>query len=201
MDDAALCGGIADTAPRAPAYLGKGQWTKLEVWYTAATDDTPARIDRVDLAGVTVQENVEVTGATVGRAPIRIVGDEGRIALRDIRAKPLDRPADGAAEWTFLDPADDWSAWEAWGDARFDITNEGLVGRGALGHLWAPAEDLGDVACTLGGFVASLSVVFVVAIALAANGRAIVIVGGGTYTTHAERLCQKARCTAGFQFW
>ncbi|MEL6904330.1 MAG: family 16 glycoside hydrolase, partial [Planctomycetota bacterium] len=167
VDDAAACGGLtkASAPPRTEVYAGAGQWTNVQLWYRAERADEPARIQRLDLNGVTVQEDVAL--AQVGRwmrgdgdaaappmsAPIAFGGTDGPVALRDIRVKPLGRPSgavddpngDAGTDWTFLDAAGTWDDWEAMGDADFSVSNEGVAAKGALGWLWAPVDELGDV--------------------------------------------------------
>lgn len=141
-DDSATCGTIGDAAPAAPAYGQPGAWYTLEAYYRLGTDTSPATVDRVVLNGMTIHENLEFQGTSGDRGPISI-SSPGQVALRDIRVKPLDRPADAGA-WTFLDPSEDWDAWEAVGDAEFTLGAEGVTGTGALGYLWAPVEGLAD---------------------------------------------------------
>lgn len=142
-NDGGTCCAIGDRAPKAEAATGAGQWQKLEVFYRLGTADAAAVIDRVTLNGVVVQENVEVAGTSGTRGPLRVAATNGQVALRDIRVKPLDRPED-AREWDFLDVAKTWDDWELAGDANFELSGDELVGKGALGHLWAPIEGLGD---------------------------------------------------------
>ena len=95
------------------------------------------------LNGLTIQEDLEVPESSGARVPMMLHASEGQLALRDIRIKPLDRPEDGR-DWSFLDVANTWDDWELVGDANFELAGDELVGRGALGHLWAPMDDLGD---------------------------------------------------------
>ncbi len=145
--DAELCGsftgnGVA-VGPTAKAFEEAGAWCPLDIYYRAATEESPGFLDRVELNGVTVIEGLEVPNAGTGRAPIRFVGTKGAVAFRNIQVKPLDRPAD-AGEWEFLDAGASWDDWELVGDCNFELENEELIGKGALGWLWAPVEDLGD---------------------------------------------------------
>jgi len=145
--NAELCGsfmgnGVA-VGPTAKAFGEAGAWCPLDIYYRAATEESPGFLDRVELNGVTVIEGLEVPNAGTGRAPIRFVGTKGAVAFRNIQVKPLDRPAD-AGEWEFLDAGASWDDWELVGDCNFELENEELIGKGALGWLWAPVEDLGD---------------------------------------------------------
>ncbi|MEM6571793.1 MAG: family 16 glycoside hydrolase [Planctomycetota bacterium] len=143
-DDAATCGSFGDLPPSAEAYTAAGEWCELDVYYRLAKDDAPAFLDRVVLNGTAIHEGVEVSGTGGARGPVRFLGTEGAVALRNIQVKPLDRPAD-AGGWEFLNAAETWDDWELMGDCTFDLENEELVGKGALGWLWAPIDELGDV--------------------------------------------------------
>ena len=142
-NDPKVCGTVNGVAPGAPAATGAGQWQTLEVYYRIAKGDAPASVDRVTLNGLTIQEDLEVPESSGARVPMMLHAGEGQVALRDIRIKPLDRPEDGR-DWSFLDVANTWDEWELVGDANFELAGDELVGRGALGHLWAPMDDLGD---------------------------------------------------------
>lgn len=146
--DPEVCGGFQGkgvaVGPTAEAFGEAGEWYPLDVYYRAATDESPGFLDRVELNGITVIEGLEVPNAGKGRAPIRFIGSRGAVAVRNIQVKPLDRPAD-AGEWEFLDAGASWDDWELVGDCNFELENEELIGKGALGWLWAPVDDLGDV--------------------------------------------------------
>ena len=143
VDDAERCGALNGAAPKASGYVGPGQWAKVVVWYMTADDGT-AQVQRIDVGGVTAFDAVTLEDTVPPRAPFRFESEKGQLALRDIRVKPLDQADEGDAPWRFLDPAEDWDAWELWGDATFDLTGEGLKSRGALGHLWSPETELED---------------------------------------------------------
>ena len=142
-NDPKVCGTVNGVAPRAEAATGAGQWQTLEVYYRIARGDAPAAVDRVTINGVVVQEDLEVPESSGTRVPMMLRAGENQVALRDIRVKPLDRPEDGR-DWRFLDVANTWDDWELVGDANFELAGDELVGKGALGHLWAPMDDLGD---------------------------------------------------------
>ncbi len=143
-DDPARCGSFDGVAPVAAAYGKAGEWYELDVYYRLAKDDAPAVLDRVELNGVTIHEGVEIAGTSGSRGTLRFIGTAGAVALRNIQVKPLDSPSD-AGDWEFLNVAETWDDWELMGDCTFDLENVDLIGKGALGWLWSPLEELGDV--------------------------------------------------------
>lgn len=142
-DDPARCGAIGDALPTAASYGSPGEWYPMEIYFRTATETSPASVDRVVINGVTVQEGIEVSGTSGDRGPLWISGAPGGIAIRNVQVKPLDRPSE-VGEWTFLDPVEDWDDWTLTGDASFELNGEELIGTGALGHLWAPVEEVLD---------------------------------------------------------
>ncbi len=143
FDDPATCGTFGESAPTDQSYSGKGAWQELDVFYRIAKADSPAFLDRVTLNGVALHEGYEVTTGTGARGPIEFASD-GPLALRNLQAKPLDRPSDDG-EWTFLDASETWDDWDVAGDAAFELGQDEIVGKGALGFLWTPLEDLENV--------------------------------------------------------
>ena len=109
------CGGIyarwiAETrtpydghAPRTNAALPAGEWQTLDIVFRAPRFDDSgrkvanARFERVALNDVLIHENVECTGPTRGawsdvdlpRGPLRLQGDHGPVAYRDIRMRTI----------------------------------------------------------------------------------------------------------------
>lgn len=142
-DDPKTCGMLGANPPMASGYTEAGTWHPVDVYYRMASADAPAFLDRVELNGVVVQEGLELTGAPPERGPLRFLGTLGPVALRNIQVKPLDRPSDDG-EWTFLDVGATWDDWELAGDCDFELAGDELVGKGALGFLFAPLDDLGD---------------------------------------------------------
>ncbi|HEX2534865.1 MAG TPA: family 16 glycoside hydrolase [Chitinophagaceae bacterium] len=97
--------GFEGTAPRQNVSKAPGTWQKLRISFqaprfNAAGQKTEnARILRVDLNGVTIHENVELTGPTrgslgaeVAEGPLRIQGDHGAVAFRNINITPYGKP-------------------------------------------------------------------------------------------------------------
>lgn len=83
--------------PRQNAVKATGLWNHLEVDFKAPTFDasgkklTNARFNKVVLNGVLIHENIELLGVTrgsvlqeVAKAPFRIQGDHGQVALKNI---------------------------------------------------------------------------------------------------------------------
>jgi hypothetical protein len=91
-------------APRKNASRPAGEWQKLEVLYHAPRFDDQgtkvanARFERVTLNGEVIHEDVECTGPTRGawseddiaRGPLRLQGDHGPVAFRNVRLRSLD---------------------------------------------------------------------------------------------------------------
>lgn len=96
--------GYQGYAPRQNASKAPGIWQKLEVSFQAAKFDASgkkienARFLSVRLNGVTIHENLEVFGPTrgamtaedVAEGPLRIQGDHGAVAFRNIEITPFD---------------------------------------------------------------------------------------------------------------
>jgi 3-keto-disaccharide hydrolase len=113
--DYASCGGIcarwvAETRtsydghpPRTNAALPAGEWQTLEIEFHAPRFDDAgrkvanARFERVRLNDVLIHEKVECSGPTRGswsdvelpRGPLRLQGDHGPVAFRDIRMRTI----------------------------------------------------------------------------------------------------------------
>jgi hypothetical protein len=92
------------TAPRTNASRAPGEWQRLEVVFHAPRFDAAgdkvgnARFERVALNGRLIHEDVECTGPTRGawsedrdipRGPLRLQGDHGPVAYRNIRIRHL----------------------------------------------------------------------------------------------------------------
>ncbi len=91
--------GFEGYAPRVNAARAPGVWQKMRISFQAPRFDAQgnktenARILKIELNGVVIHENVELTGLTRGPAfseeapqgPIMIQGDHGPVAFRNIR--------------------------------------------------------------------------------------------------------------------
>lgn len=97
------CGGIAGHPPMANAALPPGEWQTLELTFRAPRFDDAgrktanARVEQVKLNDTIVHELVELPGPTpdalvdgdVPRGPLRLRGDLGPVAFRDIRVRTI----------------------------------------------------------------------------------------------------------------
>jgi hypothetical protein len=91
------------TAPRTNASRPPGEWQTFDILFHAPRFDASgakianARFERLTHNGVVIHENVECTGPTRGawnaqdipRGPLRLQGDHGPVAYRNIRLRPL----------------------------------------------------------------------------------------------------------------
>lgn len=89
--------------PRVNASRRPGEWQSYDIVFRAPRFDTSgrqvarARFERVLHNGVLIHEQVECSGPTRGawnprdiaRGPLRLQGDHGPVAYRDIRMRPL----------------------------------------------------------------------------------------------------------------
>ena len=98
--------GYEGHAARQNASKAPGLWQRLFISFQAPRFDANgrkienAKIIRIDLNGVTIHENVELTGPTrgplkndeVARGPLLIQGDHGPVAFRTMRYTTYDKP-------------------------------------------------------------------------------------------------------------
>ncbi len=113
--------GYSGYAPRQNASRAPGVWQKLRISFQAPRFDGSGNktqngvILRVDMNGITIHDNVELTGVTRGSmsadekamGPLRIQGDHGPIAFRNIKITRFDTPrqsARAAANPNAVDP-------------------------------------------------------------------------------------------------
>ncbi|MFC3562219.1 3-keto-disaccharide hydrolase [Pedobacter jamesrossensis] len=115
--------GYGGIAPRQNASKAPGLWQHIKIVFQAPKFDNAgkktdnARLISVELNGVTIHENVELNGATRGGygtekafAPLRLQGDHGSIAFRNISitdipatATPNGRRGGGGADPIYVD--------------------------------------------------------------------------------------------------
>jgi hypothetical protein len=90
--------------PRANASKAPGEWQSMDVVFRAPRFDARgrktanARCERVTLNGDVIHEGYECSGPTRGswapediaRGPLRLQGDHGPVAFRNVRIRPLD---------------------------------------------------------------------------------------------------------------
>lgn len=107
--------GYQGYAPRQNASRAPGLWQKLKVSFQAPRFDEDgvkienARILSVELNGVTIHEDVELFGPTRGAmasqemssGPLRIQGDHGAVAFRNLRLTPFDNAAPELKDLTY----------------------------------------------------------------------------------------------------
>ncbi|OLY91607.1 protein of unknown function [Cnuella takakiae] len=98
--------GYEGHAPRQNVSKAPGLWQKMRISFQAPRFDASgkkvenARILSLQLNGVTIHENVELSGPTRGamennevpQGPIRIQGDHGAVAFRNIKLTQFDNP-------------------------------------------------------------------------------------------------------------
>lgn len=96
--------GYEGHAPRVNASRAPGLWQKMKITFQAprfndaGTKLSNAKIIRIEHNGTTIQDNVELTGPTraplsekeVAKGPLRIQGDHGPVAFRNISIKALE---------------------------------------------------------------------------------------------------------------
>ncbi len=96
--------GYEGYSPRVNAARPPGQWQTFDMIFRAARFDNNgkktanARIEKVTYNGVVIHENVELSGPTRGpmfpndvpKGPLRLQGDHGPVAYRNIWICPLD---------------------------------------------------------------------------------------------------------------
>ena len=105
--------GYEGHAPRQNASRAPGLWQNLKISFQAPRFDAngkktaPAKMLKVELNGVTIHEDVELSGPTRGgagdesaRGPLRIQGDHGAVAFRNIKITDFAqaRPVEAARE-------------------------------------------------------------------------------------------------------
>ena len=97
--------GYEGHAPRQNAVKAPGLWNHLEIDFKAPTFDaagkklTNARFNKVTLNGIIIHENIELLGVTRGAistkeaatGPIRIQGDHGPVAFKNIKYEVFDK--------------------------------------------------------------------------------------------------------------
>lgn len=98
--------GYAGYAPRQNASKAPGLWQKFKISFQAPRFDASGKkianavMRRVELNGVIIHDNVELSGPTRGsisnseaaKAPLRFQGDHGAVAFKNIKITSFDRP-------------------------------------------------------------------------------------------------------------
>ena len=112
--------GYSGSAPRQNASRAPGLWQKMKISFQAPRFDSNGQktknaiILRIELNGVIVHDNVELTGVTRGSvsndekatAPLRLQGDHGAVAFRKIKITKFDTPRSVEAMNNNANPVD-----------------------------------------------------------------------------------------------
>ncbi|HOY17948.1 MAG TPA: DUF1080 domain-containing protein [Haliscomenobacter sp.] len=128
-------------APRVNASLAPGLWQHLEIHFQAPEFDAqgrktkPAMFSKIVLNGVTIHENIILQGVTrgavseteVAKAPIRIQGDHGPVAFRNIKYALLNPFEAPLKELTYQYYEGNFENFEALATAK--LTREGKAER------------------------------------------------------------------------
>lgn len=136
--------GYEGYAPRQNASRAPGLWQYLRVSFQSPRFDANgkkvenAKILRLDLNGVTLHENVELLGVTRGAAsnaetakgPLRIQGDHGPIAIKDIKITTFDKPRPQLTNISY-------TVFKGRFDAKADLSKLPPEAQGTLGNLTA----------------------------------------------------------------
>lgn len=168
--------GYLGYAPRQNASRAPGVWQKLKISFQAPRIDAVgnkiqnASILGVEMNGVTIHENVELTGVTRGSmaadekatGPLRIQGDHGPIAFRNIKITRFDTPrtsTGAAANPDAVDPILIGAAENTVIRSFIDIPGESRivhavsVGSPALVHYTYDMDNASIVQIWRGGFL------------------------------------------------
>ncbi len=107
--------GFEGYAPRINAARAPGLWQKMFISFRAPRFDQygvkreNARLLKVEMNGVAIHQNLELTGPTRGGwgaekplGPVRIQGDHGPVAFRNIRIESFNRPPLSMGEMNFV---------------------------------------------------------------------------------------------------
>ncbi|KEO75651.1 3-keto-disaccharide hydrolase [Anditalea andensis] len=103
-------------APRQNASKAPGLWQHLKVSFQAPRFDdlgnkiAPAKMIRVELNGVLIHDNVTLDGPTrgamfskeVAKGPLRLQGDHGAVAFRNLKVKTYDTPAPKLLDLSYI---------------------------------------------------------------------------------------------------
>ncbi|MET0243604.1 MAG: DUF1080 domain-containing protein, partial [Flavitalea sp.] len=142
--------GYEGTAPRQSVSKAPGLWQHLRISFQAPVFDSSgskisnAKILSVELNGVLVQEQVELSGPTHGGdgkekaiGPIRLQGDHGAIAFRNIVIRKFDQPQPALGNL-------EYAVYKSASDRRLESTSKKIIQRGKLNILSAAINNLAD---------------------------------------------------------
>lgn len=155
--------GYQGYAPRQNVSKAPGVWQKLEVSFQAAKFDATgkkienARFLSVRLNGVIIHENLEVfgptrgsmTGEDVAEGPLRIQGDHGAVAFRNIEITPFEAKAPTVSNVSYETFQGSFNSLE-------DLAGKTAVAKGTVASLSEVPASVSDVNLTK--YTANLSV-------------------------------------------
>jgi hypothetical protein len=130
-------------------------WHSLDLSFEAPRFDAAgkkvenARFVRVMIDDVLLHENVELPEPTGGAypgevalGPLRVQGDHGPVAIRDVRFRPRSAgEPDDEAGFVPLLGREELDSWRTSGDARWEVEKGTIIGQGPRGHLFSPRGD------------------------------------------------------------
>ena len=156
------CGGIyrggkawPGRAPTFNAFGGAGRWHGIDISFQAPRFDengakvANAKFVRVMMNDTLLHEDIEVPATTGGAwsgevpvGPLRLQGDHGPVAFRNIRARlrppaePLDEPG-----WTPIFNGEDLDGWKVSDGGQWRVEDGAIIGSGPRSHLFSPRDD------------------------------------------------------------
>ncbi|MEB2784046.1 3-keto-disaccharide hydrolase [Algoriphagus persicinus] len=147
--------GYQGYAPRQNASKAPGVWQKLEVSFQAPKFDASgkkienARFLSVKLNGVTIHENLEVFGPTrgsmtaedVAEGPLRIQGDHGAVAFRNIEITPFDATVPTVSNVSYETYQGSFNSLE-------ELAGKTVAAKGSVGSLKEVPASVSDVNLT-----------------------------------------------------
>ncbi len=145
--------------PMFNAFGGAGQWHSLDVSFVAPRFDASgkkianARFLRVKINDVLLHEDVEVThptrgalpGPEVALGPLRIQGDHGPVAIRNVRVKRRELTrSEPEGDWQRIFDGESLAGWKANEGEGWTVEDGSIVGRGSRSHLFSARGDYRD---------------------------------------------------------
>ncbi|WP_343307287.1 family 16 glycoside hydrolase [Chitinophaga niabensis] len=142
--------GYQGYAPRQNSSKAPGLWQHLKVSFQAPRFDASgkktenARIIRAELNGVVIHENLELMGPTRGSigggdekatGPLRIQGDHGAVAFKNIQIKQFDQPIPELSNLQY-------SVYKGRYDANVNLAAQKAEAQGSVAKLTANAGPL-----------------------------------------------------------
>ncbi|MEQ8767772.1 MAG: DUF1080 domain-containing protein [Planctomycetota bacterium] len=143
-------------APMFNAFRGAGQWHSLDISFEAPRFDEQgrktanARFLRVKIDDVLLHENIEVPNPTRGAVgngevavgPLRIQGDHGPVAIRNVRVKQRELlEPKNEDDWTRIFDGQTLDGWKTADEGQWTIDDGMIKGEGGRSHLFSPRGD------------------------------------------------------------